>query len=433
MRGFAFILKAIQLLCDVMRETAQSKANNYTCCSHIATHLFLVAVTMSSQVEVEEEFQFLTLNCSSELVFSKLNCDSLEHPEWGDVVRKLDGSVQHPIELDIYFVIGLTIFVAFAFPPNVEIIFRILCNKNYRRKPRYIIKLFMTFSSLFTLFTNYVQISHVTLRETSCRFFVAIFAVSYAMFLFNLLMMLIECFVWVKFPLWHAKNVTPRCVFHCLVGLNFIPIMALKWMFIGRKMRVVCAIQAIHELSILLTFVSLFIFLFFFLTLDFVVVWQLLPQASETVPVSSINHNVAAEEIEMDPLNVQVVVNVEQQNNLNTSGNALLRRLEMEAIKSLLISLLPLFFLLLPPLLAFSFHLAMCRNKSNSFEICNQTWIYPYSPVVMTIHALVSPILSLRYNKDFASPCIMRQLPAAFFVSACCSLACFLFNVITFL
>ena len=40
MKGFAFILKAIQLLCDVMRETAQSKANNYTFTALISLLIF---------------------------------------------------------------------------------------------------------------------------------------------------------------------------------------------------------------------------------------------------------------------------------------------------------------------------------------------------------------------------------------------------------
>jgi len=41
----------------------------------------------------------------------------LESLDWGDVVRKFDCSVQHPIDVNIYFVLFLIILCATGFSP----------------------------------------------------------------------------------------------------------------------------------------------------------------------------------------------------------------------------------------------------------------------------------------------------------------------------
>jgi len=76
----------------------------------------------------------------------------LEHADWGDVMRKLNGKVQHPIELNVWFVTVLGLLCAVAFQPNVELFYRIVRDKMLRQKPRYIIKPFTFGSSLLVLF-----------------------------------------------------------------------------------------------------------------------------------------------------------------------------------------------------------------------------------------------------------------------------------------
>ena len=103
----------------------------------------------------------------------------------------------------------------------------------------------------------------------------------------------------------------------------------------------------------------------------------------------------------------------------------------------LLLRIVVLFLLPLPALIFLSSYQLVCPQlnpSSSSGAVCDDlTWLYPYVPVLMTVHALVYPILSFRLNKDFASPSPLRRFPIALLIIFCCFLACFLFNVITFL
>ena len=359
----------------------------------------------------------------------------LEHADWGDVVRKLNGKVQHPIELDGWFVTVLALLCSVAFQPNVELFMRIAGDKTLCRKPRCVIQLFTICSSLFTLYTNVVQCNHffvkmkgkgrrdaVLAEEELCHFFVSIFGVSYGTFMLNNLASLVECFVFLTFPLWHEEKVTVRRVVYWLIGLNSALVGAMKWPFLSGALPVRCAIQGLHNSTLQVILFFLFVSCFVFLVADFILIWRLLPRAAaNTVPTPSINSR--------NRCNRLSTVNHQQQQHQNDT----LHRLELEAIRSFLIGAASLLFLLpFPPLILFSSFQFICPQL-NQVQVCNDlTWLYPYAPVMMTVHALVSPILSLRYNTNFASPSPLRPFPIAFLLCFCCFFACSLFNVIAF-
>ena len=236
----------------------------------------------------------------------------LEHADWGNVVRKLNGQVQHPIELNGWFVTVLALLCSVAFQPNVELFMRIAGDKTLCRKPRCVIQLFTICSSLFTLYTNVVQCNHffvkmkgkgrrdaVLAEEELCHFFVSIFGVSYGTFMLNNLASLVECFVFLTFPLWHEEKVTVRRVVYWLIGLNSALVGAMKWPFLSGALPVRCAIQGLHNLTLQVILLFLFVFCFVFLVADFIQIWQLLPRAAGAVPPLSMNNRrVAGEEIE---------------------------------------------------------------------------------------------------------------------------------------
>jgi len=235
----------------------------------------------------------LEFNCNISLLINETADETvvLNHINWGDVVRKLNGKVLHPIELSGWFVAFLALLCSVAFQPNVELFCRIASDKTLLRKPQYVIQLFIVCSNLFTLYTNVVQSSHFVLNQSTngtdagdepvvaavedddddvdargmCHMFVFVFGISYGTFLFNNLASLVECFVFLTFPLWHDDNVTVRCVVYWLIGLNSALIGAMKWPFVIGALPIHCAIQGLHNLTLQVILLFLFVFGFSFL------------------------------------------------------------------------------------------------------------------------------------------------------------------------
>ena len=350
----------------------------------------------------------------------------------------------------------LSIICWFGFPLNFEIIYRIVYDNVLRRKPRYVIQLFVNLSSLLTLFTTCTQICHFIFRRNAqfsnqlCYFYVSIIGVACANLFFNTLVWLIDSFVMINFPMWYERKVTPRRVVFWLTILNLVLAVAMKWMFIGRVLPIACAIQTKHALTLRVTLLSLVLFCILFLLLNFVSVWNLLPQVSRAVPVGSrpsTNGVPAAqhhlEESEMvrfhplaAPLIAALVVAPTQQGTIDIptedQSDHTLRQLELEAKKMFLVSFIPL--LLLPfPGLVFVFSYYKVCLQSNPTAFCEDfTWLIPYMPIVFSLHALINPIMSLKLNKDFAPHSLIRAFRMWCLISICSFHACFfLITVLT--
>ena len=172
------------------------------------------------------------------------------------------------------------------------------------------------------------------------------------------------------------------------------------------------------------------------LCVNFILIWRLLPRASRAIPlprtstVGQVSVQQQPEEIEMSELNPNSVssgaasfdstlaVSIIQQASIETTASLsfdssidTLRQMELKAIKTFLTGFIPLFLLPLPGIIfIFSYDKLCLFYVSFPTEVCNDlTWLLPYVPVVFGLHALASPIMSLRINIDFAPPSPIRR------------------------
>lgn len=332
---------------------------------------------------------------------------TIENFEWGEeVVRNKDGTVKNPFEmLSVYLVSCLGALCWFGLPLNFEIVMRILYDKVLRQKPRYILQLSTTFSSLFTLFTNAVEIIHFVFGPSNsiCRLFMLIIGWSYGTFLLNFLLSLIDCFVAITFPLWHRQKVTPRRVIFWLIALNSTLMMIMKWMFIGRVIPIRCAVQIIHAATVRLIVFILFILCTIFLCLDYALTWHKLPRTSIQVRQHVQSELEAIEMNDLIEPSEAAAVQVTSRMTVHTSI-ASVRRMELKATQTFFCDFIPLFLLPLPGLLFFFFYLTICPSFYDKVEVCDDlVWLIPYVGGLMSAHAVVNPILSLCLNKDFTN------------------------------
>lgn len=152
----------------------------------------------------------------------------------------------------------------------------------------------------------------------------------------------------------------------------------------------------------------------------------MLPLASRAIPlprtstIGQVSVQQQPEEIEMSELNPNLVasfdstlaVSIIQQASIETTASlsfdssidTLRQIMELKAIKTFLVGIIPLFMLPLPGIIfIFSYDELCLFYVSFPTEVCNDlTWLLPYVPVVFGLHALASPIMSLRLNIDFA-------------------------------
>ena len=365
-----------------------------------------------SAVVVGAGDHFVDISCRNTTVFA------IKNFEWDDeVVKNMDGTVKNPFDmLSVYLVSFLVVLCCFGVPLNLEIILRIVYNKVLRPKPRYILQLSTTFSSLFTLLTNAIEIAHFVFgpNDAICHIFMFIIGLSFGAYLFNFLLSLIDCFVAITFPLWHRQKVTPRPVIFWLIVLNVTLMLTMKWMYVGRVIPIRCAIQIVNVATVRLILFILFIFCTIFLCLDYVLTWRKLPRSS--IPVPAPRNRISAvvpselEAIEMDDLigpssstNIRPSATHHQDAMTVHTSIRLVRRMESKATQTFFVDFIPLFLLPLPGLLFFFFYFTMCPSLYGK-EVCNDlVWLIPYVGGLMSVHAVVNPILSLCLNKDFTN------------------------------
>ena len=343
-----------------------------------------------------------------------MNLTKIEHPEWGDdIVRNKDGTIRNPFDMvTTNLVVFLAILTCFGVLLNSEIVLRIVYDSNLMRKPRYILQLSTTFSSMFTLFTNVVGIIHFIFWQDHhfCKFYMFIAGWSYCTFLFNFLLSLIDCFVAITLPFWHRKNVTPRLVIFSLIVLNLVLMLAMKWQFILGIAPLRCVVQISHTVTITKTLFHLVFLCAFFLSVDYILTWKKLPRSSRSIVIRTPNARRAqreSEEIEMVDLIQQPTALMSVHSSIES-----VRRMELKATRTFLLDFIPLFLLPLPGLIFLYFYFTICP-LIYEMEVCNDlAWlISPYMGILFTIHAVVNPILSLCLNKNFAhKPSPLRLL-----------------------
>ena len=219
--------------------------------------------------------------------------NSMDNPEDDDIVRNKDGTVKNPFEMvTTNLVIFKTIISSLGFLLNSEIVLRIVYDTNLMRKPRYILQLSTSFSSMFTLFTNVVGTAHFVLWQDHhfCKFYILIVGWSYGTFLLNFLLSLIDCFVAITFPLWHRSKVDPRFVLISLIILHCVLFLAMKWEFIFGVVPLQCAVQISHTCIRRVLFHLIF-FCAIFICTDYVLTLKKHPRSLRTIAIRTPNAN----------------------------------------------------------------------------------------------------------------------------------------------
>ena len=318
----------------------------------------------------------------------------MDNPEDDDIVRNKDGTVKNPFEMvTTNLVIFKTIISSLGFLLNSEIVLRIVYDTNLMRKPRYILKLSTSFSSMFTLFTNVVGIAHFVLWQDHhfCKFYILIVGWSYGTFLLNFLLSLIDCFVAITFPLWHRSKVDPRFVLISLIILHCVLFLAMKWEFIFGVVPLQCAVQISHTCIRRVLFHLIF-FCAIFICTDYVLTLKKHPRSLRTIAIRTPNAN--SYSVDKQTTTLMAV----------HSSTESVRRMELKATRTFLLDfIIPLFLLPLPGILFLYFYITFCP-LIYEMEVCNglASLITPYIVVLLTIHAVVKPIMSLFLNKNFA-------------------------------
>ena len=215
---------------------------------------------------------------------------NLKHSDWNDVVVNTEGGAfKYSLALNKYFAIILGVSICFAgFPINFDILTRILIDKTLRKKPRCILQLFATLSSIFVLSLNGLKLIYFVLGpfDLLCLFIMSIVGLPYNHLLFNLFLSFFDCFIAITFPLWQRRNVTVRLILFCLIVLNLLLALAIKWIFITGQLPVlICALQTNHFLPMEVSALVLLVLCVVSLIGVFIQTWGVLPWPSRSIPL----------------------------------------------------------------------------------------------------------------------------------------------------
>ena len=328
----------------------------------------------------------------------------LIHPEWGnDVVRNKDGTVKNPMEMtNVYCVFFLFIVCWIGAEINWKFTNQTLYNDHLKWRPCYIIQLNANvFSNVSIFLTNAISLFLFSSRgyEDFCHLYSPMTAWCYSSFLFNILLSLIEACVLIVAPLWHEKHLRKCVVIFWVIELNLALALIINWQFIGGWSPLRCAIQVDHAEFVRMVIIFLFICCVIFCAIDSVLMWRLnKPRRSSTDATEAVIGSETKEpSLNNSPTPAAVAVIIDPTAGAGvesgTMGAVTENRSDLEAAKSFLIAIIPLFTLSLPFLLV----VAVLPTDSTS-------WLMPYFiPVMMNVYSVLTPSLNVFLNEDYTS------------------------------
>ena len=369
------------------------------------------------------------------------------YSDWNKIVKNADGSVFNPLASDdrFVYVFNIVCFIVGLFASARVIQKQFATCRNDGWRPRHVLLMGNIVSCILTLCVHCFMpiLYYVWPNDDLCRVFVVFYRLPYILFLFNLFMSIMDRYVAITRSVWHRTKLT---INHCVIWLSFLNgllAMAVKWSFLAQMLPVECAFQFIHGLTILVTILVLFILCTAFLIAVFVITWPQLPRAARAIPIPTLRPiceqqpssphrqdppiNPAAADIEYVPLRdllpptVAAVENVEEEarhssSNMSvihstSSGN--LRRMELLVTKHFLVTLIPLFAIVVP-CLVLGFTILVSRFLYPQNVIADALVSYlSYIVLLPTIHVTIYPVANLLLNKE---------------ISYCCSSAFFSFS-----
>ena len=336
---------------------------------------------------------------------------------------------KNPLEMDAYnfwFHCGCC---AVGLPLNFFIAFG-LCDRKKKlyEKPRNILLLALVVCNILTLLMAIDEIVYYFWPDESvCRLFVTVIEMPYILFFFNLLLSLVDRYVAMARPVWHHNNVTVPFVSFWLVVLNASLALAVNWVYVTGAAELQCQIEMSQAKTLDATLLVLCVSCIVFTVVDYVETRTLLPVADDSsrnssrrvssrrssgLSVPTLSNRVATaeregdEDVELSELNNPPPPQQPAQTTTRMSvhmASASINRLEKEATRTFIAAVVGL--LLLPcPLLIFTFTHLICMLLHPQGDQCDDIiWLAPYFKELVTLHALIHPIVVVLRNKDLKS------------------------------
>ena len=374
------------------------------------------------------------------------------HHEWGnDVVRRPDGTLHPPIEMDnVYCVLLMFIVCWIGAEINLTFTGILFHHKQLRKKSCYVIQFNANFFSNMSIFaTDSVALFLFSSRgyEDFCDLYPPLASWCHSSFLLNVLISLFEFFIQLALPRWHRNNLNRWIVLFSCIELNLALALFINWQFIGGWSPLRCALQVDHVALGRKVVIVLYSLCLFFCALDSFLIWKIFhptptqtaddvdtkePTALPALPAAINNSTVSPPDpppiaVIIDPL-VAVVgggggggaggggdqQEEERNDSLSTTASMTTgtgaslqlqqqqRLAQLEGAKWFLISVIPIFIFSLAYLLLVL--LLQVNNNQSSSSSSDFTWLLFYLiPMMMNMHSIIHPTINVFCNEDFTS------------------------------
>ena len=313
-----------------------------------------------------------------------INGTRLEHPEWGNsVMRNGNGSVKDPMEESESLCVFLFNFFncLLALPLNVYVTLIILLKKHLRTQSKYVIRLNAFLCNLLTLFfIGQETVYYFLPSQELCHSYVSTLGISSIAFLFNVLLSLIKRSVAIAYPVWHHKHITPKVVVIWSLILNLLLAVALDWVYVFDVAPIRCAYQKDHIRTLIATWVTLFI--------------------SCPILIALIRYKTRPP----NPTAAALLVQAATQEDLQLIA-------EKESAYNFATGLIPLLFIPLVVVIT-SLPAIVCLqffHPDDATCAALVSWTF-YQDKLISLNALVSPLLIIRKNAEFHSPFFAKLL-----------------------
>jgi len=335
---------------------------------------------------------------------------------------------KNPLEMDVYNFWFHCFCCTIGLPLNLFIALGI-CDRKKKlyEKPRNILLLSLIVCNILTLLMAIDEIVYYFWPDESvCRLFVTVIELPYILFFFNLLLSLVDRYVAMARPVWHHNNVTVSFVSFWIVVLNAALALAVNWVYISGSAQLRCQIEMSQAKTLDATLLVLCVSCIVFTIVDYVETRTLLPVAEDSrnssrrlssrrssgLSVPTVSNRVDTTERQSGDLETFELHNVpipslppppvraEPTRMSVHMASASINRLEKEATRTFITAVVGL--LLLPcPLLIFTFTHLVCMLVHPEGDQCDDIiWLAPYFKELITLHALIHPIVVILRNKE---------------------------------
>lgn len=314
-----------------------------------------------------------------------------------------------PMNTDIQLITFKIICTMIGLPLNVFVAVVILRLKRLRSKPRNIFLLGIILSNLTSHVPALSEIINFFYPDiVLCQVFIAFISLPDSYLLLNIFLSLMDRYVAIRYPLWHREKVTVRRVALWLSVAFALATLTNKWPHVALMVPITC------ELDITISRISgiMMTLLFLLCLVARVTVYvqtknllrehqqNLAYSFSQSVEMKEVIHRVENQCTCAMSDRVSSIVCVDSLG-VRMSQQAL-RRMEVEATKTLLAGVTSLL-VLTCPMVIYLVAINICRFFYFAARCNPYTWFATYLKHANLIQAIYHPVIYLIWNEEFAS------------------------------